>query len=135
MVVRHKKDKLKCEYCEYKSDDIEILMRHEITLHGYHRNAPFRKNLNKVKPKPPKNEPLIAYGTMKSRDGFPVDVKYVWNQEIDAYDIYALLFDKQFLLVYSDEKMCFTIPDWSGAKVGLLHDKYDSERSNISYTT
>lgn len=134
MVIRRKKDKNKCDYCDFRSEDKEILHRHEVIIHGYHRNAKFRKGMYKKKPPLPKRDTLFAKGTMLSKDGQPINIEYIWNQSIEDYDIYALLLDTKLPVIYDEDRLCYVIPNWSGAKNKWLYGKDDSKGTDLSET-
>jgi hypothetical protein len=124
MVIRKKKrSKYQCQYCEYKCKDMNILKHHEVTIHGYHRDAPFRKKVYYQKKLSPPKDMREVPGTMKSKDGFDVPIIYKWNQTAEMYDIYTDIGGKRLKAIYSDDIAMYKVPDWSGAKAEMI--KYE----------
>lgn len=114
---RKKPNTFVCQYCKFYSSNKEELVLHEITIHGYHRDAMFRKEVFKPKPeREPNEEDRVIFSNMTSRDGLNVLVSYEWNSKTHIYDIYIHIGDRKLLLIQNPDTLRYYIPNWDVIK-------------------
>jgi len=107
--------KKQCHYCNYIGKTIEDTKKHEERMHGYFRDASWRKEPNYGKKSnsdglQPKEEEKIVKGSLISLDGNEVPVTYEWNGS--DYIMFAHIMNHKFPIDYDKTCNKFKVKGW-----------------------
>jgi hypothetical protein len=85
--------RLSCHYCNYKVNDIDKLLTHEESQHGYFRYAPWREDYNNCNVQhdllEPKEEDKTLIVDLKTMSGDLIECYYVLDDQSKEYKLYT----------------------------------------------